>query len=132
DSAGKWSASTTAPLHQWTFVSAFDVNTKCDQRRTDRLANAAGDLGVDAESDRPGTKLGAIFDARRLSRCVSDDQFFTPPATGKAPRGARVGRHARPHRAWAGGPAAAFRPTPRSRIRGPVGGWVGAPPADDR
>ena len=83
DSAGKWSASTTAPLHQWTFVSAFDVNAKCDQRRTDRLANAASDLGVDAESDRPGTKLGAVFDARRLSRCVSDDQFFTTPASGK-------------------------------------------------
>jgi hypothetical protein len=83
DSAGKWSADIARPLHQWTFVSAYDTATACDAKRTARLANAAGDLGVDAESDQPGTKLGAIFDARRQSRCVVDTAFFVPPAPGK-------------------------------------------------
>jgi hypothetical protein len=83
DSSGKWSADTTKPLHQWTFVSAFDAATACDSKRSDRLANAAGDLGVDAESDQPGTKLGAVFDARRRSRCVPDTQFFPEKATAK-------------------------------------------------
>jgi hypothetical protein len=83
DSSGKWSADTGRPIHQWTFVSSFDVATACDDKRTARLANAASDLGVDAESDRPGTKLGAVFDARRRSRCVADTAFFTEPATSK-------------------------------------------------
>jgi hypothetical protein len=83
DPSGKWSADTARPIHQWTFVSAFDVVTKCDQKRTDRLANAASDLGVDAESDRPGSKLGAVFDARRQSRCVADTSYFTEPAPAK-------------------------------------------------
>jgi len=76
DVSGKWSADVGRPIHQWTFVSAFDVATKCDEKRSARLANAAGDLGVDAESDQPGTKLGALFDARRQSRCVPDTQYF--------------------------------------------------------
>lgn len=76
DSSGKWSADTTKPLHQWSFVSAFDAAPACDTKRTDRQANLAGDLGVDAESDQPGTKLGAVFDARRRSRCVADTEFF--------------------------------------------------------
>jgi len=83
DPSGKWSADTTRPVHQWTFVSAFDVITKCDEKRTTRLANAAGDLGVDAESDKPGTKLGAVFDARRRSRCVADTEFFPERAQAK-------------------------------------------------
>jgi hypothetical protein len=83
DSSGSWSANTTSPIRQWTFVSAFDVATKCDERRTARLANAADDLGVDAESDRPGTKLGAVFDARRRSRCVPDTEFFPAQAQTK-------------------------------------------------
>ena len=80
DSSGKWSADTTRPVHQWTFVSAFDVATACDTKRSARLANAADDLGVDAEGDSPGTKLGAVFDARRRSRCVPDSTYF--PDTG--------------------------------------------------
>lgn len=76
DPAGKWSADTARPTHQWTFVSAFDTATACDAKRTARFANAAADLGVDAESDSPGTKLGAVFDARRRSRCVADTDFF--------------------------------------------------------
>ena len=83
DSQGNWSANTASPIHQWTFVSAFDVITKCDEKRTTRLANAAGDLGVDAESDKPGTKLGAVFDARRRSRCVADTEFFPERAQAK-------------------------------------------------
>ena len=83
DSAGKWSADTARPIHQWTFVSAFDAASACDDKRTGRLANAASDLGVDAESDQPGTKLGAVFDARRQSRCVADTAFFTQPAPTK-------------------------------------------------
>ncbi len=83
DSSGTWSADTSRPVHQWAFVSAFDVATACDAKRTARLANAAADLGVDAESDRAGTKLGAVFDARRRSRCVADTAFFTDPATSK-------------------------------------------------
>ena len=83
DSSGKWSADTARPLHQWTFVSAFDVATSCDEKRTARLANAAADMGVDAESDRVGTKLGAVFDARRRSRCVPDSAFFTDTGAGK-------------------------------------------------
>jgi len=83
DSSGKWAADTGRPVHQWTFVSAFDAATACDDKRAARLANAAGDLGVDAESDRPGTKLGAVFDARRRSRCVADTEFFAAPAASK-------------------------------------------------
>jgi hypothetical protein len=84
---GKWSADTARPIHQWSFVSAFDVGAKCDEKRSARLANAAGDLGVDAESDQPGTKLGAIFDARRQSRCVPDTQYFPEGAPGKKAAG---------------------------------------------
>jgi len=76
DAGGTWTADTGRPVHQWTFVSAFDAATRCDEKRTARFANAAADLGVDAESDRPGTKLGAVFDARRRSRCVADTEFF--------------------------------------------------------
>ena len=47
---------------------------------TDRLANAESDLGVDAESLSPGTKLAAVFDARRRSRCVADGDYFATPA----------------------------------------------------
>ncbi len=83
NTAGTWSVDTARPIHQWTFVSAFDVVTKCDQKRSDRLANAASDMGVDAESDTPGTKLGAVFDARRQSRCVADTAFFTTPPPTK-------------------------------------------------
>src|SRR5262249_34690657 len=75
------------PIHQWSFVSAFDVAAKCDEKRAARLANAAGDLGVDAESDQPGTKLGAIFDARRQSRCVPDTQYFPEGPPAKKPAG---------------------------------------------
>ncbi len=83
DSGGKWSADTGRAIHQWTFVSAFDAASACDDKRTARQANAAADLGVDAESDRPGTKLGAVFDARRRSRCVADTQFFAAPTDAK-------------------------------------------------
>jgi hypothetical protein len=83
DSSGQWSADTGRAIHQWTFVSAFDAAAACDDKRTTRLANAAADLGVDAESDRPGTKLGAVFDARRRSRCVADTEFFGAPKNAK-------------------------------------------------
>jgi hypothetical protein len=83
DPGGTWSADTGRAIHQWTFVSAFDVATACDAKRTARQANAAADLGVDAESDRPGTKLGAVFDARRRSRCVADTEFFGAPKDAK-------------------------------------------------
>lgn len=83
DSSGKWSADTARPIHQWTFVSAFDAASGCDTKRTDRQANAAADLGVDAESDQPGTKLGAVLDARRRSRCVADTEFFPQKAPTK-------------------------------------------------
>ena len=76
DLSGKWSADVGRPIHQWSFVSAFDAAARCDEKRNARLANVAADLGVDAESDQPGTKLGALFDARRKSRCVPDTQFF--------------------------------------------------------
>jgi hypothetical protein len=86
DLGGKWSADVARPLHQWSFVSAFDVSAKCDAKRSARLADAADDLGVDAESDQPGTKLGALFDARRKSRCVPDTQYFPEGApTRKKP-----------------------------------------------
>ena len=65
---------------QWTFVTATDTSAKCDQKRADRLANAESDLGVDAESLSPGTKLAAVFDARRRSRCVADGDYFAAPA----------------------------------------------------
>jgi hypothetical protein len=79
DAGGKWSADTGRPVHQWTFVTATDTAAKCDDKRTDRLANAESDLGVDAESLSPGTKLAAVFDARRRSRCVADGEYFTTP-----------------------------------------------------
>jgi hypothetical protein len=85
DLSGKWTADVGRPLHQWSFVSAFDVGAKCDAKRSARLANAADDLGVDAESDKPGTKLGALFDARRQSRCVPDTQYFPEGAPPKKP-----------------------------------------------
>jgi hypothetical protein len=85
DQSGKWSADVARPMHQWSFVSAFDVATKCDEKRSARLANAAGDLGVDAESDQPGTKLGALFDARRQSRCVPDTEYFPEGSRPKKP-----------------------------------------------
>jgi hypothetical protein len=87
DLSGKYAADVNRPLHQWSFVSAFDVAAKCDEKRSARLANAAGDLGVDAESDQPGTKLGAIFDARRQSRCVPDAQYFPEGPPAKKPAG---------------------------------------------
>ena len=77
---GTWSADITRPVHQWTFVSAFDSSNACDDKRAGRLADAAADLGVDAESDKPGTKLGAVFDARRRSRCVPAGEYFTEPS----------------------------------------------------
>jgi hypothetical protein len=80
DGDGKWSADTGRPVHQWTFVTATDTAAKCDQKRSDRLANAEADLGVDAESLAPGSKLGAVFDARRRSRCVADAEYFATPA----------------------------------------------------
>jgi hypothetical protein len=81
DAGGTWSADTGRPVHQWTFVTATDAAAKCDQKRSDRLANAEADLGVDAESLSPGSKLSAVFDARRRSRCVVDNEYFaTPPA----------------------------------------------------
>jgi hypothetical protein len=85
DLSGKWTADVARPMHQWTFVSAFDVAAKCDAKRAARLANAANDLGVDAESDQPGTKLGALFDARRNSRCVPDTQYFPGGVPVKKP-----------------------------------------------
>ena len=77
---GTWSADTSRPVHAWTFVTATDTSAKCDQKRADRLANAESDLGVDAESLSPGTKLAAVFDARRRSRCVADGDYFATPA----------------------------------------------------
>lgn len=75
-----WSADTSRPVHQWTFVTATDTTAKCDQKRSDRLANAESDLGVDAESLSPGSKLAAVFDARRRSRCVADGDYYATPA----------------------------------------------------
>jgi len=85
DRSGKWSADVGRPIHQWSFVSAFDTAAKCDEKRDARLANVAGDLGVDAESDQPGTKLGALFDARRRSRCVPDTQYFPEGSQPRKP-----------------------------------------------
>jgi hypothetical protein len=77
DAGGKWAADTARPVHQWTFVTAVDTAAKCDAKRVDRLADAESDLGVDAESLTPGSKMAAVFDARRKSRCVADGDYFT-------------------------------------------------------
>jgi len=79
---GNYAADTARPVTEWTFVSAFDSQAKCDDRRTSRLANAESDLGVSAETDLAGSKLGAVWDARRASRCVADTVFF-PEKAGK-------------------------------------------------
>jgi hypothetical protein len=75
-------ADTKHVITGWTFVSAFDSQAKCDDRRAARLANAESDLGVSAETDLAGSKLGAVWDARRASRCVPDTVFF-PEKAGK-------------------------------------------------
>jgi hypothetical protein len=82
DSKGDYLADTKHVITGWTFVSAFDSQAKCDDRRTARIANAESDLGVSAETDLAGSKLGAVWDSRRASRCVPDTDFF-PEKAGK-------------------------------------------------
>ena len=82
DSNGNYLADTKHVITGWTFVSAFDSQAKCEDRRTARIANAESDLGVSAETDQTGSKLGAVWDSRRASRCVPDTDFF-PEKAGK-------------------------------------------------
>jgi hypothetical protein len=83
DANGKYRADTARPVPQWTFVSAFDSQSKCEEKRTARVVNGESDLGVSAETDQAGSKLGAVWDARRASRCVADTVFFPEKAGQK-------------------------------------------------
>lgn len=75
-----WAVNASAPIPTWTKIDAFDSQSACDTKRTDRIADAQDDLGEDAEKAETGSKLGAAFNARLGSKCVADTDFFPPAA----------------------------------------------------
>ncbi len=79
-STSMWAAKGSAPVKEWTHVSAYDTADACQQGRDDRIADAPDDLGESAERDKPGSKLGAAWDARIKSRCVPDSELFPDKA----------------------------------------------------
>jgi hypothetical protein len=75
-----WQVDAGAPVPKWTKIDAYDSQSACEDKRTDRIADAPDDLGEDAEKAETGSKLGAAFNARIGSKCVADTEFFPPAA----------------------------------------------------
>ncbi|HEV7731455.1 MAG TPA: hypothetical protein VGR62_04795 [Candidatus Binatia bacterium] len=78
-----WMVDDGQPVTAWTKIDAYDTKAACDDKRTDRIADAPDDLGEDAEQAEAGSKIGAAFNARLKSKCVADTDFFPAPAAKK-------------------------------------------------